>query len=112
MTSRGGASNPTLDEAISRAAVAHLNLAGLMAAHGISRQELPLLLELPGAVGHAIDDCHTSLLAVAELLAADDGIECWTALPTPRKERYQALAYEAVMSTPMPNVAHASLPPL
>jgi hypothetical protein len=100
-----------LDEALSRAAVAHLNLVGLMAAHGISRGELALLLDVPGAVKHSIDDCHIALLAVAELLAAGDGVERWTALPTQRKTHYQALAYEAVMSTTMPTVPHASLSP-
>jgi ectoine hydroxylase-related dioxygenase (phytanoyl-CoA dioxygenase family) len=92
-----------LDEAMRRAAVAQLNLVGLMAAHGLSRRELGLLLEFPGAVKHAIDDFHAVLLAVAELLAAGDGVERWAALPTQCKEHYQALAYEAVMSAPMPN---------
>lgn len=97
-----------LGEAMSRAVLAQLNLAGLMAAHGVSRHELPLLLEVPGAVRHSIDDCHAALLAVAEMLASRDGVECWTALPTQRKKLYQALAYEAVLSTPVPTVPHAS----
>lgn len=99
-------------EAIARAQISQLNLVGLMAAHGISRSELGLLLDVPGPIRHAMDDCHTAVLGVAALLAAADGVESWPALPTQRKTHYQAIAYEAIMSAPMPTVAHASTPPL
>jgi hypothetical protein len=106
------AARPELLAAIVAAQVARLDLTGLLVAHRIPAEQLPLLLQLPGAVQHALDQQHQALLRVAQLLAARDGAENWSAVPLPDKQRFQLCAFELVDSLSMPDVPHASTPPL
>jgi hypothetical protein len=96
---------------IARAQLARLNLVGLMIAYQIPREQLLLLLKLPDPVQRAVDEQHQALIAVAQLLAAQDGAADWAALPLDRKQHFHALAFELVGNTPMPAVPHASVPP-
>jgi hypothetical protein len=97
--------------AISRAQVARLNLIGLLIAHKISPQHLQVLLHVPAPVKLAVDEQHQAVMAVAQLLAAEHGIENWTAFPLAGKQRFQAIAFDLIDSLPPPSVPHASTPP-
>lgn len=96
-----------LAEAVNRAQLAQLNLVGLMAAHGISRRELKVLLAWPAPVKAAYQDLDAALRPVSKLLAERHGEE-WQSLSLAKLVSYTQKAYELVMDSPMPDVPHAS----
>ncbi|WP_344838714.1 hypothetical protein [Actinocorallia longicatena] len=99
-----------LEQAVPLAQVALLNMVRIMAAEGVPREELALLIPAgwPKTVKRAFVALLPRLKDVAHLLSLGDGIDQWESLPAERKAAYLAAAYGRVMDSPLPDIPHAS----
>src|SRR5205809_314816 len=87
--------HPAEQVVLNRAVDAMTGVAQVLAAYGCPAAELPHLLRLPTPLELAIGQLQNAINDLAALIAAQHG-QRWAALPTDRKRRYQAEAFDLV----------------